>query len=166
MTEDQRKDLERKISVMQAHLDGAEIEYTHNHPNVGWNMHNNPSWDWVNCDYRVKQTLPSINWNHVAPAYKWLATDRSGSSYLYTTNPAQSNNCGDWIVVEECGPIINTRGFSSFKPGTCNWEDSLVERPSVEKSCYTCKHKEDVMACEPCSVCITNNTHEMWEPKS
>jgi len=167
MNEEQRKELERKISVMQAYLDGADIEFTANYPDIEWGDIANPFWDWVNSDYRVKQTLPTINWDHVAPEYKWLATDKDGKLYLYKSMPTQGNkSCGFWVGSDKDFPI-DVDFFASFNPGTCNWEDSLVERPRrVQRRCSTCKHSDKSVECTPCSACLTNNTYEGWEPKS
>ena len=51
------KTTEEKIAVMQAWVDGLDIEYCIY--TEGWSneyiLMDNPSWDWVGCDYRIKQ---------------------------------------------------------------------------------------------------------------
>jgi len=57
MTEEQRKELERKISVMQAYLDGADVEFRRLHTPECWETSSSAfKWDWRRWDYRVKQT--------------------------------------------------------------------------------------------------------------
>lgn len=77
--------------------------------------------------HRVKPqplTKPSIDWSHVAPEYKWLARDESGYVFLYPEQPFAYN--GIW----KCdGRFGGYRMFASCTPGTCDWRDSLVERP-------------------------------------
>ena len=76
----------------------------------------------------IQKTKPSIDWSHVSPEYKWLARDEDGLSYLYIEKP----ECGKsmWkimtMVTKDC---IEIKGYKSYKSGTCDWKDSLVERP-------------------------------------
>jgi hypothetical protein len=82
--------------------------------------------------YRVKPqplTKPTIDWSHVAPEYKWLARDFNGGGYLYEVKPERSHDFAIWSAY--CG-FASTKGFASYQPGTCDWGDSLVERPSGE----------------------------------
>lgn len=44
---------EEMIVVMQAYLDGKEIEYWDNYPPT-WRQATKPTWDWHTTDYRVK----------------------------------------------------------------------------------------------------------------
>ena len=79
--------------------------------------------------YRVKPqppTKPGIDWSHVAPEYKWLARDASDSAYLYAGLPSVSGYCSEWVA--NCDAYA-ANGFASYTPGTCDWGDSLVQRP-------------------------------------
>jgi hypothetical protein len=80
--------------------------------------------------YRVKPvplTKPSINWAHVAPQYRWLAQDEDGLAWLYAdVAPFYDEWSNYWTSPEG---MARAKAFSSFQPGTCNWKDSLVERP-------------------------------------
>ena len=80
--------------------------------------------------YRIAPTKPSIDWSHVHPDYKWLATDTGGASYLYTKAPrwASYGYWGYWASGSH-GDDVYASGFASFKSGTCKPEDSLVMRP-------------------------------------
>ena len=87
-----------------------------------------PSWLKNSC-YRVKTqplTKPSIDWSHVADKYKWLAIDENKSAYLYIDKPLTHNMRKVWTADKDYIPAVN---FASFKQGTCDWKDSLIERP-------------------------------------
>jgi hypothetical protein len=82
---------------------------------------------YANEVYRIKQTKPSINWDHVKSRCICLARDESGRVYLYSEIPEQGAT--SWIQgTPECG----VEGFASYDPGTCDWKDSLVIRPGHE----------------------------------
>ncbi len=79
--------------------------------------------------YRLKpKQKPSINWDHVAPEYKWLATDADGETYLYAEKPRTTARAFEPGISR----YANVKGFASFKAGDCHWIDSLVERPAKE----------------------------------
>lgn len=75
--------------------------------------------------YRVKASKPSINWDHVSKKYKYLAMDKDGMGFLYTSPP--NKRTGYWETTE--GFYVHATVFESFNPGNCHWEESLVERP-------------------------------------
>ena len=77
----------------------------------------------------VKKVMkPSINWEHVHSVFKYLAQDEDGSAWLYSEKPESDVN--GWDVTQgECSTV---HSHASYTPGTCDWEDSLVIRPSVE----------------------------------
>ena len=70
-------------------------------------------------------TKPSIDWDHVSEDFQYLAQDSDGKGYLYSGKPSQGER--QWVTNMLCTPANR---FASFIPGTCNWEDSLVERPN------------------------------------
>ena len=71
-------------------------------------------------------TKPSIDWSHVKDKYKWLSVNANGSADVYEDEP-KVGECGYWYNPKECGYKVN--GLASYVPGTCDWKDSLVERP-------------------------------------
>jgi hypothetical protein len=98
-----------------------------------YELYDGPGWSewhpmWINAaTYRVKPqplTKPSIDWSHVAPEYKWLARDENGDVFVYAGQPSAYD--GIWKCV---GGHRMTDVFASCTPGTCDWRDSLVERP-------------------------------------
>ena len=69
-------------------------------------------------------TKPSIDWSHVSEDYNYLAQDSNGDGYLCGKNPHRMSMA--WSMET---PIC-AMAFSSYVPGTCDWEDSLVKRPN------------------------------------
>lgn len=54
MTKETIKDVQDKINVMQAFIEGKEIEFRHISSN-DWTDNKNPLWQWGTYEYRVKQ---------------------------------------------------------------------------------------------------------------
>lgn len=115
----------KAIEVMQAYVEGKKIQCN---SGFGWVVVENPSWDWMSMDYRVKPvSKPSINWDHVRPDYKYLFTDSDGGSYIVKSEPTLSRTC--WLADLEDEYYLKAEGFASFIPGDCDWKESLVRRP-------------------------------------
>lgn len=72
-----------------------------------------------------KVTKPSINWEHVASKFNYLAEDSCGTAYLYEEEPFISRAA----FGSRGGEAIEAFMFASYKKGTCNWKESLVKRP-------------------------------------
>lgn len=80
--------------------------------------------------HRVKSeplTKPSIDWTIFAPEVQWLARDERGHLTVFKERPQQlarywSASTGDFSV-------LSTGFIASLDPGTCDWRDSLVQRP-------------------------------------
>lgn len=70
---------------------------------------------------------PSINWDHVSKDYNYLAEDKDGFVCLYKSKPIIGTS--EWLSEN----FHRAAGFASFKPGTCDWKDSLVVRPGYEE---------------------------------
>lgn len=123
----------KAIEVMQAYVEGKKIELRWNSAH-DWKMlpreDGYPSWNWDEVTYRVKPaSKPSINWEHVHPDYKWLATDADGETYLYKEEPSlMARGDGAWPAGWDWGDATI---FASFTPGDCDWKDSLVQRPEI-----------------------------------
>lgn len=128
------------IEVMQAFLEGQEIEYQEfNNKEPIWKKADTPVWDWFTKNYRIKpKTKPSINWDHINEKWKYLARDENGLTYIFTDEPVQtkSRGVGIWTVNQDLNPnttyanICNI--FASYSPGDCNWKESLIIRPGYE----------------------------------
>ena len=77
------------------------------------------------CQSKPQELKPSIDWNHVSEGFQYLAMDADGESYLYTDKPQQ----GEWQWMSILRLAVADH-FASFTYGTCDWKDSLVERPN------------------------------------
>lgn len=114
-----------QMCLFQAWLRGTEIEAYVTSVDE-WRVLSHPNWG-RGATYRIKPvelTKPSIDWSHVHADYKWMATDIDGGTYLFDSKPtlrpfAWGNN----------KVVPSVKAMVSFKAGTCNWKDSLVERP-------------------------------------
>ena len=113
-----------QMALFAAWLRGEVIEnYC---TNSKWYLNNHPSWA-NGVAYRIKPvelTKPSIDWSHVHEDYKWMATDEEGGTFVFTSLPRLKRDVWSNDHDEPEAAI-----FTSFKVGTCDWKDSLVERP-------------------------------------
>ena len=73
---------------------------------------------------------PSINWAHVNEKFKWLAYDLDGSPWVYEYEPTAEGTSTCWRTSK--GDTFRADRLTSYVPGTCDWKDSLVERPKGE----------------------------------
>ena len=68
---------------------------------------------------------PSIDWSHVSENFQYLAMDEGGLHHLFAEKPELIT--GEWTTH---ALYLYAEHFTSFTPGTCDWRDSLVKRPS------------------------------------
>ena len=71
-------------------------------------------------------TKPSIDWSHVKSEYKWLSVDKDGSAFVYENEPEHGES-NFWYSQE--GIQYEVSGLASYTKGTCDWKESLIERP-------------------------------------
>ena len=129
-----REDARKAAKVMLAYADGAEIEELDKFLQPKrWTQRSGPGFDWSQFDYRVKQTPDSINWDHIAPGYKWMARGKNGQAFIYGSRPNYSPH-GMCVSGFLNAPGDSANVLASYKRGTVDWKDSLVERPSGEGS--------------------------------
>lgn len=108
----------RMIEVMQAYVDGERVEFGE----PWWPVTDMHSWS-SNYTYRIAKTPDTINWDHVAPGYKYMKRDENGCAYLYAEHPDS--------YIKVIRPE-SANGFSSYRKGTVDWKESLVIRPVCE----------------------------------
>lgn len=106
---------------LNAYADGAEIEYTY--INKWYKVNKNHTWD-VCAQYRIAVTKDSINWDHVAPEFNAIFRQPDGTSCLSQRAPTRGEE-GFW----DHGRITSPISYASYRRGTSDWKDSLVERP-------------------------------------
>lgn len=87
-----------------------------------------PFWS-LESRYRVlpkpeEFVLPSIDWSHVAPKWKWLSQDKCGDAFLTTARPTVVGR--EWL--EGCD-YAEAHGFASYAPGKGDWTKLIVQRP-------------------------------------
>lgn len=82
---------------------------------------------WEEPPMRLFGREPFIDWATVDERWNYLARDEDGWPRLFTEKPEASRK--SWMCTGH-GVSVNVSGlFSSYHPGTCDWRDSLVERP-------------------------------------
>jgi len=116
-------------ATLEAH--GGPYEYWNSPLSpLQWADVGNPMWN-LGAIYRVKPqkpTKPSIDWSHVAPKYKWLARDSNDEAFVYAERPFCEGGYWVWNGGSP-DPVQVDRLLASYAPGTCDWRDSLVQRP-------------------------------------
>lgn len=115
----------RMIEVMQAYVDGERIEFSYDEEN--WQVIEEPHFN-NTVYYRIAKTKTpdTINWDHVAPEFKYMARDESGKCFIYNKKPSMS------VSVWYQDICIRASAFSSYRKGTVDWKESLVIRPGCE----------------------------------
>ena len=122
-----------KVKILEAELRGEVIEWAAwvgGAERSNWGTGGRKGGEYhFNIYYRIKPvSKPSINWDHVAPVYKWLTIDSNGQSRLWTHKPVPLKERGYWSGNSK---VYEAHGLSSFNRGDCNWYDSLVGRDYV-----------------------------------
>ena len=118
---------EEKVALFEAWVYGKTIQLFVEA--FGWqDVDPKPSWrDEVHYRIKPEEKVPDcIDWSHVHPDYKWLARNDSGRTCLFTRKPALMKII--WEPRLGC-KYVRAEGFASYKRGTVDWTDSLVQRP-------------------------------------
>lgn len=125
------KQTKEQIEVMQAFIDGKEIEFKKKFRNDHYRTVNTPDWDFVNYAYRIKHSEPA----YMYPIYKRLKQ-----------NPE--------IVVEfhsmYAGIYISVVKDSIYKPGDI--ANSMVPHNDSRWEDYTVSHNEEKTSLSPDTV--------------
>ena len=125
-------DFATKLDLVMADRNGVPMEGKMKH---FWDIKRNGYQFFDHEIYRVKPsvslTKPSIDWSHVHHDFNWLARQKNGECSLFSVEPELRIPESHWENYRPNRSII-VDGFSSFYPGTCNWKDSLVCRPTGE----------------------------------
>ena len=85
-------DLKDKITVMERAFGGEEVECILLHSSDTWEVNKNPTWDWFNFDYRIKEIVSE-------PVYYYRWKKIRGNSVMmssYTSEPIY----GSWTRIE------------------------------------------------------------------
>ncbi len=120
-------DIDTMIAVMQAYADGAKIEQRElGDPTLTWEGTAIPLWNWARFRFRIAVTKPSVDWSCVSDEFKFLATDASGRTFLYSKEPAADEVTKVWY--SPGSSICTADILASFRKGNCPWQDSVVKR--------------------------------------
>jgi hypothetical protein len=124
--EQYKKELERKIQVMQAHLDGRQIE-RYWEAEDSWLVISTPVFNWYSNDYRVKElSKPSVTDVNLLPSWvNYLVKNKNGKVTGFEKFPDTFDEEFWYAVGGKVLLGINVYPFCS--PGECDWKDSLVE---------------------------------------
>lgn len=107
---------------------------------VDGNDYNNLKWITIQAPfffvgYVYRQAKPEptpdyVPWDQIAPKWKWYARDENGTACLFTKEPRQESR--SYWAFGECSIRRIEDLLANFKIGTCDWRDSLQERPEDE----------------------------------
>ena len=122
MSEEERKDLVYASVVLC-----RPVESTCN-PGNEWNPIVSATWSDTTY-YRIAETRPEIDWDHVHHDFNYLAEDDAGSPQLFPYEPKRF--CDQWNLAG-LGSEVLAITHASYKPGTCDWKDSLIKRPGID----------------------------------
>ncbi len=74
-------------------------------------------------------TKPSVDWSQIAEPFDWIARDQDGRTFAIDKEPAADG--ANWLAKDaRCRRIDGL--IPSYRPGTCDWRDSLICRPGKE----------------------------------
>ena len=122
----------KKLAIIDALANGQTVE-VHLRRDLWMVVHD----ICVNDRYRIKPIEPTetpepiaeFPWDSINPKYKWFAFDADGRMFLYLVEPIMG--CNAWH---------SDAGFSTvglilpiIPPQTCEWGDSLQQRPTTTK---------------------------------
>ncbi|QRE00575.1 hypothetical protein [Burkholderia phage BCSR129] len=114
------------LDIVAAMADGAVVE-TNDATVNPWQPVDPDHFQFVKTlKYRVSWDQPSIDWNQVAPEYKYVARNSDGSAWAFPAKPNWSERLQAWTPTTT--NVANARIFTSFVPGNCAASDSLIIR--------------------------------------
>ena len=81
--------------------------------------------------YRIPVTYPTVDWDRVPPRVNYIAANENGAVLAYDRKPT--------LYHRHFGGTLKTWYLNSigrfainYNRGTCDWQDSLIMRPSAE----------------------------------
>lgn len=135
--------VDEKVALFRAWTEGHLIEARNGTFPEVWTHHPHPAWR-GDCIYRVRPVPPSINWDHVAPGFDYLAFDEDGEAFLFTRKPEEG--AGEWLSGD--GICKYASHFASLVRGSKPWNRALISRQGIQ-DCTDCQ--------TPCGACSTDN---------
>lgn len=86
MTKDHIERTKHMIEVMQAYVNGEEIEVMVSE-SLGWGSVKEVHHWCCNVCYRIAKTPDTIDWSHVAPEFCFMKRNDNDSPFLYVCHP-------------------------------------------------------------------------------
>ena len=128
---DYKMNTEEKIKIMQAFLDGEEIEVMdprNKSITTTYAGLQEPVWNWWSFTYRIKEkdcTLP-VPWELIGDTWQWAAMDEDGKVHFYLDEP--NAGCSEWYSdYDSVGSPLKIE-----TPDTKHWKKTLTKRPEPE----------------------------------
>lgn len=76
------------------------------------------------------KTKDHVIWSAIPSQYRFMARDEGGKVKLFESLPIRNDS--EWV---SAGSSSNINHFwSSFARGSCDWKDSLIERPATQEA--------------------------------
>jgi hypothetical protein len=94
-----REETLEAIKVMQHYADGGEVEASKNEW-IDSYLNNDPDWDWIVNDYRIKKTTKKIKleaWIDVCGELRWFSEREDSPENCHVRLPSEDK----WVEVEE-----------------------------------------------------------------
>lgn len=113
-------------ALIEAWANGAEVEY-YSEIEHRW-VHPSPNPNFYSMtEYRIKQIPDSIDRSHVKDNMKWMARDENGNVSLFEDKPSIGEDDTYWRGQNAHFEVGIENLFASYKQGTVDWKDSLVQ---------------------------------------
>jgi len=111
-------------AIIRAHSHGADVEFA---DGTNWHPTAIPQWR-LTTAYRLAPVKDTIDWAHADPEWSGMARDSSGCVYLFPKEPLLAGRAWDGAGWKNITGV-----FSSYKRGTCEWQESWVPNPLHNK---------------------------------
>ena len=121
----EQQEAKRRAEVMLAFADGAPIEWTpQDRPDYGWEIDDEPSWNWIDVDYRVSPN-PVVNWDAMPAWANWVAMSFDFEWYWFDLKPEKRGVMWHSASMGGLIPIFHAPKYAGTKP----WHELIIERP-------------------------------------
>lgn len=119
---------EEAMPIYEAFHEGRPLDY-YSEPLMDWAQLVRENYTLSRLTaYRVKQTKPSVNWDHLRPEIIAIARSSGGALWGYAADPVCDGRA-TWSCDSNEFELL---ALSSIEPGTCHWTESKIYRPGHE----------------------------------
>ena len=124
----------KQNKLFQAWLDGADIESWSDDQECWYKLTIVPWWAPVSR-YRIKPkseteapTPDSIDWSHLHDSLNFVSRNSKGRAFASSEKPHLTETGFSYMGMFVARVDLT---FASYKQGTVDWKDSLIERPEI-----------------------------------